>query len=741
MSQPRESVPRVPELGAFRLGEWSVQQAEGTLISAGRTVRLEPRVMDVLVCLALDPGRVVQKEELLESVWGGVFVEEGALSQAVHSLRKALGDDARHPCYIQTIPKRGYRLLAPVVWEAERGEAVPVPEVLPPEPPSVAPAASALPATVAPSRSRMNQQAWLLLAAAGVAVLAILWLAVNRPSARRLNGAETAPAAGAGSRIVVLPFESRGKPEDAFFADGLTEEITKDLASRPALQVISRLSAMRYAGKPLSEIGRELKVDYVLEGTVHWAEGPEGRRRMRITPQLIRVSDDSVVWTETYQREAGDIFEVRAEISRRVIGQLGITLMPEEHQALREEPTEDLEAYQPYLRGLELANQPFYSESHLKKAVASFDRAVKLDPDFTRAWAELSLAHSYLAFNTDRSPERVEKARYALERAAALDPELLEVRLARAYFTYRCLGDFDAALGQLTEAARLYPNNPEILQTLGFVLRRQGRLRAAVDALQQAYRLDPGIFKLVWAIAETQQAMREYEQADRSYQDAISLAPDEPFFWEDRALNRLSWTGELSDALEVVGEAPDLEEPGLLLVSFQLDLYGRKYEEALQRLSPEKVRRLNLQEQSWLDVYSVIARDRLGDHDGALKLAERNRAELERRAMRNPKEAIFRAYLAMSLAQLGREAEALAQAERAVVQTRNDAFDGPRMVEVQAMVEATLGHRREALSRLTRLLSTSYRSPISVARLHLDPVWDPLRGDPELEALLARFDD
>lgn len=689
--------------------------------------------MDVLVYLAAHRDRVIPKEELMDAVWGAAFVEEGALSQAVHSLRKALGDDARHPRYLQTLPKRGYRLLTPVVHETPETKA-----------PEEKPAAEISPPPPAPLPVQSARRSWpLLLGAAAFGAAVVLWLGWTRLGAGRLEPQPAAAASAAGLRIVVLPFESLGKPEDGYFADGLTEEITKDLGSLPSLQVISRTSALLYRGQPrsLSEIGRELGVNYVLEGTVMWAPGPDGQARVRINPQLIRVDDDAQVWSDSFQREVKDIFEVQAEISKRVISQLGIALMPEQVQALRVAPTENLEAYQAYLRGLQLRSQPFYSEKHVQMAKKMFERAVELDPHFADAWAELSQTHSYLVFNSNPAG-RLEAARQALDRARALAPDLPpSVRLAQAYFTYRCLGDFKLAHEQLAAAARLSPNDAEVLQTLGFVLRRQGRLTAAIAALQRAFSLDPRTVKLVWAIGESYQALRDYEQADRYYSQAIAMAPDQAYYWEERALTRLARTGSLAEARASLAEAPMLGQSGLVPIQFQLDYYDRDYESALDRLAPERLQDLMLADQSRLAVLKVIARERRGDSGGARAAAEANRQALEARVRRFPRNALFRGYLAVTLAQLGKPAEALAQIDRAVRQYQDDAFTGPRVIEIQAMVDTLLGRHREAVDRLGWLLARPYQSPLSAVDLRLDPVWNPLRDDPRFAELLRRYGD
>jgi TolB-like protein/Flp pilus assembly protein TadD len=689
--------------------------------------------MDVLVCLAAEPGRVVGKEALLEAVWGGGFVEEGVLSQAVHSLRKALDDDARQPRYIQTVPKRGYRLIAAVVLEVASGAILPVISEASPglddSPPAQAP--------VPPVRRRIWR--WFPLVAVSLTAVMAGWL--GRDKLAIVLGRQPVEAPDHGSlRIVVLPFENLGKPEDNYFADGLTEEITKDLASLASIQVISRTSAVAFKGKgePLRDIGRELNVDYVLEGTVRWATGPGGVPRVRITPQLIRVKDDTHVWAESYDQGVENIFEVQAEISRRVISQLDLSLMPGERWRPRQSPTQNLEAYHAYLRGLELRNQPFYSESHIRSSVPMFERAVALDPGFAAAWAELSQTQSYLAFNSDQSPAQVERARRPLERARALNSDLPEVLLAQAYFTYRCLGDYEAAEKQLTDAARKIPNNANLLQTLGFVLRRRGRLGEAIERLEQATSLDPKTVRLTWAIAETHRALRNYKQADLYYAQAISASPDQVTFWEERALNKLDWTGDLQAALNILADSPVRDDPRLSSAFFLLDFYGRDYQRALARLTPRNLEQLAPQLESQILTLGVIARERLGDRRGALAAAEANQATLAARVERYPLDPAYQAYLAVTLAQLGRKEEAQAQVEKALQLVREDAFAGPRYVEVQALMEIILGQRKEAVGRLCRLVNTSYQGAISATDLRLNPTWDSLRKEPAFEELLSR---
>jgi DNA-binding winged helix-turn-helix (wHTH) protein/TolB-like protein/Flp pilus assembly protein TadD len=728
MSEPAEATTRVPMLGAFRLGEWSVRQAEGVLCSGGRAVRLEPRVMDVLACLAADPGRVITKEELLAAVWGGAFVEEGALPQAIHSLRKALGDDARQPSYVLTIPKRGYRLLAPVEVEREGAETAgggtPIPVPQSPAHSGSAPA------------SRGSRKARLLQAVAGMMLALALWIVWDRQAHRRVLQ-QPGPEAKDGIRIVVLPFENLGKPEDPYFAAGLTEEITANLTLLPAVQVIPSRNALNDKGvaKPLAAIAEELQVDYVLQGKVNWGAG---RRQVRVLPQLIRADNGTIVLATPFEGDARSPFKAQQEISRAVLSTLDIALTPEQSRGLGERSTENPQAYRAYVQGLVLADQPFYSPPRLEGAAKSFEQAVEADPNFAEAWAQLSQVHSYLAFNTDRSSKRREQARHAMEKAVALGPDLVETRLAQAYFSYRCLEDYDAALAHLAAAARSAPNLAKISETRGLLLRRRGRLPEAIPELKKASALNPRTADLVWTIAETYGALRDYERADAYFEQAISLAPDEPFYYEQRALVRLAWTGNLGEARAILDDSPVRDSPQLQLAAFYFDLYARNYRQALTCVSDESRKKLSLADQTRLTVMSVLVRERLGDRRGALALAEANLRLLKLRVAQYSWHPLYRVYLALTLAQLGRGEEALALAAQAVRQSQNDVFSGPRVVEVQAMTAATLGWRAEAVALLGRLLRIPYRDPMSANELRLDPIWDSLRGDPGFEALLQK---
>jgi tetratricopeptide (TPR) repeat protein len=325
-----------------------------------------------------------------------------------------------------------------------------------------------------------------------------------------------------------------------------------------------------------------------------------------------------------------------------------------------------------------------------------------------------------------------------MQRALDLNRDLPATRLAQIYYVYRCDQDFQAAYQLVTSAAERFPQNAEILQALGFVLRRKGQLPQAIKALDEAFAQNPRTFKLIWAVAETYRAMRKYRQADWYYTQAIALAPDEAKFWEELALNRLDWTESIEDARETLRGATRTGDTGLIPIEFYLDFFDRNYGSALSRLTRADWRELSHPYPSKLAVLQVVALEKLGRHREALTLAETNRSILESRVASYPKDAFYRAYLALTLAQLGRSPEAIGQAEEAVRLKQHDPFTGPRIVEIQAMVEAAVGMPRQAIGHLKQLQAMTYQDPVSAVSLRVNPMWDALRGYDEYQTLLLR---
>ena len=385
-----------------------------------------------------------------------------------------------------------------------------------------------------------------MLAVAGVLVLK---LKPAGPSARA-----TGPP-----KIVVLPFENLGAPEDAYFAAGMTEEITSRLANVQGLGVISRTSAVEYdrKGKTVKQIGSDLGVDYVLEGSVRWDRGVGRESRVRITPQLIRVADDTHVWADRYDRVIADVFAIQSEVAENAVKAMGVTLLPHEQTTLKEVSTNDLEAYDLYLRGQELAKR-WPGQPASPGALQMYQAAVDRDPRFAQALAGLASSHLFMYWlRDDRSQERLVKAKEAAERAVELRPDLAETHTALGWYFYQGLLDYPRALNEFAAALKIQPNNSDALCGIGAVLRRQGRWGEAAEATDKALEFDPKNAQLLFKAGSNCVLARRYAEADRAFERAIALSPQSGDLYGDRASLQIAWHGDVEKAQAARRARPD----------------------------------------------------------------------------------------------------------------------------------------------------------------------------------------
>ncbi len=581
---------------------------------------------------------------------------------------------------------------------------------------------------------------WLKKAA--IAAGAVGLLALGFALYRGIGGPGRVPSEAAAPlaetpRIVVLPFENLGPPEDAFFADGMTEEITSRLAMIQGLSVISRTTAVRIAKtQSIQEIGEELGVDYVLEGTVRWSRDADGPSRVRVTPQLIRVSDDSHLWATTYDEVIEDVFDVQSAVAAAVIESLGVSLLGSDRESLEARPTESVSAYQALLRAREWTRQPF-SEETQRMTVQMLERAVELDPGFGLAWAGLAQHHALLYFNNwDATSGRLALAKAALDNAERLLPDDPRARLAAGYYRYYGLGDYQGAIEEFEEAARGLPNDSEVMQAIGFAQRRLGRLEDALDRLSAARGLDPQNVDLIDQIAETAQALRRYGPADEQWRQAIALAPDRTVLYERRAENELRWRGDVASARAILESAP---EPDASLFSWDrigfldLDLLEREYDAVLAELggSPQDD---PVKEAKRLLTLGLTAR-LAGRGEQAETALEASRGIFENLVFRSPESQRFKSGLGLALALLGRREAAIEAGTEAVEGSATDLFTGPRRRENLAAIYAWSNEPDRAIELLTDLLSQHYQASISPALLAIDPTWEPLRQDSRFQGL------
>ena len=570
------------------------------------------------------------------------------------------------------------------------------------------------------------------IAVATVLVLALAaWLAFKPPHRAPSPGAAKLP------RLAVLPFEDLGAPEDAYFAAGMTEELMSNLATVHDLQVVSRTTVAQYrrAGKQLREIGRDLGVDYVLEGTVRWDRHRPGRGRVRITPQLIRVSDDTHLWADEYDRDLADVFAVQSDIAGQVVRALGVTLSARERRLVEVPPTRNPEAYQLYLRGLRMLDTPATNsfENTLLTGADLMHRAGELDPGFALAHAREAWALAFNYYVGGPVADR-ERARAALAKAQAVAPDDPRVRLATGWLYYHGARDYRRALLEFEAAGRAMPNNGEVPYATAAVLRRLGRFEEALDLFVRAREL--GTLESVpsWYIdrdiAITNVALRRYPEADRLYERCIRAAPEVVQPWFERIELQLEWKGTAA-ARAVLADAPPALKAQLAGVGVLIDLWDHRFAQAIALGQPYvDPRRFRLTE------YCVAyANLRLGRSQEATDLSRRLIAAREEELVANPDSFYHHQALAESYALVGERELALRHARKAIALTVNDALWGPSAVETLAFVHTLLGDREQAIILLTGVLE---KEPLDIPRFRREPWWDPLRGDPRFERLLAR---
>jgi TolB-like protein/Flp pilus assembly protein TadD len=581
-----------------------------------------------------------------------------------------------------------------------------------------------LPATESPRR--------FPLVLAGVGALALLAAAVGL---LRFFPPTDSPAGP--KRIAVLPFENLGPPEEAYFAAGMTEEITSRLGVVSGLGVISRKSALQYEGsdKSTKQIGQELGVEYILEGTVRWQRDAEGAGRVRVTPQLIRVAEDTHVWAERYDRVLDDIFQVQSEIAEQVIDELGVTLLEPEREALEARPTENLEAYQAYLRGLDyIFGTDWWRQETARLGIEMFERAAELDPDFALAFANLSMAHTFFYLEAhDHTERRLAQAKEAVDRALELQPDLPQAHLALGHYYYHGYQDYERALNELSIASRALPRDSEILSTIGFVRRRQGRMGEGVQYQEKALELSPRDADQHVELALTLELLGRHEEAQSHRDRSISLAPDQIGAYLDKAWGQLVWKGKagIDDARAILDEMPSSDDPNVPWYRYEIETCARDYPAALEQLASIQTEVFQNQEDFLpTTLLSALTHELLSDDRRAREDFDRARIVLEKRLKETPNDPRLHGSLGIAYAGLGRKEDAIREGERAVelYPVSTDALTGPRHVLNLAVIHTMTGEYEAALDRIDYLLSIPFE--LSVPLLELDPRWDPLRDSP-----------
>jgi len=581
------------------------------------------------------------------------------------------------------------------------------------------------------------------LALAGVAVLVaagvlVLKLKPAGPSARA-----TGPP-----KIVVLPFENLGSQEDAYFAAGMTEEITSRLANVQGLGVISRTSAAEYTrrGKTVKEIGSELSVDYVLEGSVRWEHSQGHESRVRITPQLIRVADDTHVWADRYDRVIADVFAMQSEVAENAVKAMGVALLPREQTALKGISTRDLEAYDLYLRGREFARS-VQVRPNIEGALRMYQSAVDRDPRFAQALAGLAGSHLMMYWlRYDRSPDRVAKAKQAAERAVELRPDLAETHVALGEYFYQGLLDYPRALSELSAALKIQPNNSYALYVMSSVHRRQGQWAQAAKEADRTLELDPKNVQAVLNAGGTYVLARRYADADRALGLAITLSPQYEDRYSAKASLQVTWRGDAEKARAIVEEAGRVaglrcDTGHLEWLGCMLAMIRRDYPEAMRHAEAGMA---PIRDCQWryTPVSLLRAQVQLLARQGDLgrRSFEEARLELERKVAGDSNDSRFHSSLGIAYAGVGRPEQAVREATLGceLIPASKDAWRALYRLEDLAVVYTMVGRRSEAITALDQLLAGS--GEFTVNWLRLEPRWASLRSDPRFQALLTKHE-
>jgi TolB-like protein/class 3 adenylate cyclase len=593
------------------------------------------------------------------------------------------------------------------------------------------PAAGAVVTSVGESaRSKRGLIAATVLLVIALALGFVFWVASHRAAPKSTSTSQKS--------IAVMPFANLSEDKaNAYFAEGIQEEIITRLSKIADLKVISRTSTQHYKSAPenLSEIAKQLGVANILEGSVQKAAD-----QVRVNVQLIQVANDAHLWADTYDRKLVDIFVVESEVAKAIAESLQAKLTGGEQRALAVKPTNNADAYDAYLRGLALETRTSTVPNNLGKAVGFYEWAVQLDPAFALAWARLSRANAWLYFRgEDKTVARRDAAERALNTAQKLQPNSPDILLAQAYYQYWVLRDYELAKATFDGVGKVLPGNSDVLFALAAITRRQGHWDESVAYWEQTLALDPRNTQLLTEEAFTYSMLRQFPAALKIYDKVLDIVPNDP---DTVAFEATIYQAE-----------GNLEQAGKLLAGLNaqtpsFDAGVTKINQLiLERHCDDAIRLIHSRFPEFRDVsdietifgqlFLVSAQKCAGDIAGARATAQQMLRPLETLCKKDPDNPNFAAGLSRIHAVLGEKDAAIKEAERAItlLPSVKDAVDGPGYVDNLAFVEVMVGEGSRAIPRLQRLLEIPYRHCLTPALLRLDPKWDSLRVEPRFQKL------
>jgi TolB-like protein/Flp pilus assembly protein TadD len=588
----------------------------------------------------------------------------------------------------------------------------------------------ATPAPTTPGSHRRRNL--IMLIAIGVIISAGAgFFLLPRASARKID-----------KSVAVLPFENLSdEKENAYFADGIQDDILTNLSKIGDLKVISRMSVMSYRGdgaRNAREIGKALGVASLLEGSVRRAGN-----RVRVSVQLINANNDEHIWAEDYDRDLTDVFAIQSDLAQKIVSSLQAKLSPNEKARLNRRPTENPDAYLLFIQAERYAIGAEMLRDDSRKAEQLYEQAIKLDPNFAAAFACLSMVESWVYHSFDPIPARREKARFAADEALRLQPDLPEGHLALGFSYYYGDRDYERALAEFEIAKRDLPNEAQAYMAIGAIQRRQGKWAESTANLEKSALLDPKNLTLLFNLAFSYIAQRKFEDADKTLDRAIVAAPQSFSARGLKAYLAVLWKGDIGFAESELSAFPSGGDPDGRLTSARVWFLSlqRKFADALQVLQQFPGETLanpsnGACPKAFLEGVLYL---NLGDRAKAQAAFDRARVLSEQLLRESPDDAARHAQQGLNLAALGRKQEAIAEGKRAVelLPESQDAFDGPLITASLAEIYAWVGEYDEAFRLLDHLLQTPNGPSVSVLKLH--PSWDPLRKDPRFQALIDKY--
>jgi TolB-like protein/Flp pilus assembly protein TadD len=542
--------------------------------------------------------------------------------------------------------------------------------------------------------------------------------------------------------IAVLPFQSLSdEKENAYFADGMQDDILTNLSKIGDLKVISRMSVMSYRGDALRnarEIGKALGVATLLEGSVRRVGN-----RVRVSVQLINANTDEHIWAEDYDRDLTDVFAIQTDLAKKIAAALQAKLSPNEKARLDQRPTQNPDAYLLFVQAHDYASQRDMFRDTSLKAEPLFEQAIKLDPNFALAFAGLSLVESWIHHSFDPTPGRREKARRNADEALRLQPDLPEGHLALGFSYYYGDRDYERALAEFEIAKRGLPNESQAYLAIGSIQRRQGKWAESNANLEKAAALDPKNTNVLNNLIFSYMAQRDYETADKLVDRVIAASPQSLQARGLKGFIAAQWKGDLSAAEKVFSSIPPETDPdGVMTMARHWVLrLERRFPEALQvvRQFPGET----LFNTTTAPCPKALLEGEIyrlqGDEAKARTAFEQARVVSDQLLRAAPADAARHGQHGLILAALGQKHEAIAEGKRAVelLPESQDAFDGPQITAALAQIYASTGEFDEAFRLLDHLLAVP--NGLTVAMFKLDPAWDPLRKDPRYQALLDKY--